>query len=116
MMVIIFYVGYASDEDIEKYLTRQKKLSCPYVPSPKKGRTLLDIPVEFVSKCEERAVGDAASFRSVCYHYPRVANLTCIIMAVRRPPPSPSPIIWGREGGDPKLVVAADRRLQQEVS
>lgn len=30
---IVYYVGYASDEHIEKYLTRQKKLSYTHVPS-----------------------------------------------------------------------------------
>lgn len=52
---IVYYVGYASDEDIEKYLTRQKHfhiLTSPH--STEKCSSLFEIPVEFVSKCEER--------------------------------------------------------------
>lgn len=52
---IVFYVGYASDEDIEKYLTRQKNFHILTSPHPRKETSsLFDIPVEFVSKCEER--------------------------------------------------------------
>ena len=60
---IIFYVGYASDEDIEKYLTRQKSFHVLVSPHPRKGASFLfDIPVEFVSKCEERPGGDGYLF------------------------------------------------------
>jgi len=60
---IAFYVGYASDEDIEKYLTRQKNFHILTSPHPKKGVSFLfDIPVEFVSKCEERPGGDEHLF------------------------------------------------------
>jgi hypothetical protein len=60
---IMFYVGYASDEEIEQYLTRQKNFHILMSPHPRKGASsLLDIPVEFVSKCEERAVGDGHLF------------------------------------------------------
>jgi hypothetical protein len=60
---IIFYVGYASDEDIEKYLTRQKNFHVLTSPHPRKGASsLFDIPVEFVSKCEEHTVGDEHLF------------------------------------------------------
>jgi hypothetical protein len=60
---IIFYVGYASDEDIEKYLTRQKNFHILTSPHPRKGASFLfDIPVEFVSKCEERPGGDGYLF------------------------------------------------------
>ena len=60
---IVFYVGYASDEDIEKYLTRQKNFHVSVSPYPRKGASsLFDIPVEFVSKCEERTGGDEDHF------------------------------------------------------
>jgi hypothetical protein len=60
---IVYYVGYASDEHIEKYLTRQKNfhiLTSPH--STKEASSLFEIPVEFVSKCEERHVGDGYIF------------------------------------------------------
>ena len=60
---IVYYVGYASDEDIEKYLTRQKNFHILTSPHPRKGASsLFEIPVEFVSKCEERTVGDEHLF------------------------------------------------------
>ena len=60
---IIFYVGYASDEEIDQYLTRQKNFHIRTSPHPRKGAaSLFDIPVEFVSKCEERPVGDGYLF------------------------------------------------------
>ena len=60
---IVFYVGYASDEDIEKYLTRQKNFHIRTSPHPRKeASSLLDIPVEFISKCEERPDGDGVMF------------------------------------------------------
>lgn len=52
---IVYYVGYASDEDIEKYLTRQKHFHILISPHAlEKGPSLFEIPVEFVFKCEER--------------------------------------------------------------
>lgn len=60
---IVFYVGYASDEDIEKYLTRQKNFHIRTSPHPRKeSSSLIDIPIEFVSKCEERPDGDGVIF------------------------------------------------------
>ena len=60
---IMFYVGYASDEEIEQYLTRQKNFHILTSPHPRKGASsLIDIPVEFVSKCEERPDGDGFLF------------------------------------------------------
>jgi hypothetical protein len=60
---IVYYVGYASDEHIEKYLTRQKDFHIFTSPHPRKGAsTLFEIPVEFVSKCEERSSGDGELF------------------------------------------------------
>ncbi|MBU6435051.1 MAG: hypothetical protein KJS98_17235, partial [Nitrospirae bacterium] len=52
---IAYYVGYASDEDIGKYLARQKNfhiLAFPY--SRERASSLFEIPVDFVSKCEVR--------------------------------------------------------------
>ncbi len=60
---IIFYVGYASDEEIDQYLTRQKNFHILTSPHPRRGASFLfEIPVEFVSKCEERPVGDGYLF------------------------------------------------------
>src|ERR1700704_3819712 len=60
---IVYYIGYASDEHIEKYLTRQKDFHILTSPHPRKGAsTLFEIPVEFVSKCEERTGGDGGLF------------------------------------------------------
>jgi hypothetical protein len=60
---IVYYVGYASDEHIEKYLTRQKDFHILTSPHPRKGAsTLFEIPVEFVSKCEERPGKDGDLF------------------------------------------------------
>ena len=60
---IIFYVGYASDEEIDQYLTRQKNFHILTSPHPRKGASsLFDIPIDFVSKCEERSVGDGYLF------------------------------------------------------
>lgn len=60
---IIFYVGYASDEEIAQYLTRQKNFHILTSPYPSKGASsLFDIPVEFVSKCEERSDEDGFIF------------------------------------------------------
>ena len=52
---IVYYVGYASDEDIGKYLARQKNFHILTFPhSREKASSLFEIPIEFVSKCEER--------------------------------------------------------------
>jgi len=60
---IIFYVGYAADEEIDRYLTREKNFHILMSPHPRKGAaSLFEIPVEFVSKCEERSRGDGHLF------------------------------------------------------
>ena len=60
---IVYYVGYASDEHIEKYLTRQKNFHILTSPHSREGAsTLFEIPVEFVSKCEERPLRDGYLF------------------------------------------------------
>ncbi len=60
---IVYYVGYASDEDIEKYLTRQKNFHILTSPHSGEGASsLFEIPVEFVAKCEERPFKDGYLF------------------------------------------------------
>jgi hypothetical protein len=60
---IVYYVGYASDEHIEKYLTRQKNFHILTSPHSWEGASsLFEIPVEFVSKCEERPIKDGYLF------------------------------------------------------
>lgn len=70
---IVYYVGYASDEDIEKYLTRQKNFHILTSPHSVDGAsTLFEIPVEFVSKCEERQVKDGYRFDLVVTTIPEL--------------------------------------------
>lgn len=60
---IVYYVGYASDEQIEKYLTRQKNfhiLTSPH--ASEKASSLFEIPIEFVSTCEERPSKEGTLF------------------------------------------------------
>ena len=60
---IVYYVGYASDEDIEKYLARHKNFHIQTSPhTGDKASSLFEIPIEFVSKCEERPVKDGVLF------------------------------------------------------
>jgi hypothetical protein len=60
---IVYYVGYASDEQIEKYLTQQHNFHILASPRPReKASSLFEIPVAFVSKCEERSLGDGYLF------------------------------------------------------
>jgi hypothetical protein len=60
---ILFYVGYVSDQDIDHYLARHKNFHILTFPHPREGASsLLDIPVEFVSKCEERSDEDGVLF------------------------------------------------------
>ena len=60
---IVYYVGYASDEHIEKYLTHQKHFHILTYPVSREGASsLFEIPIEFVSKCEERSVGEGNLF------------------------------------------------------
>lgn len=60
---IVYYVGYASEEHIEKYLTHQKDFHILTSPRPRKGASILfEIPVEFIAKCEERPDGDGGMF------------------------------------------------------
>jgi len=60
---IVYYVGYAAEEDIEKYLTRKKNFHILTSPHPReRASSLFEIPLEFVSKCEERPLGDGYLF------------------------------------------------------
>jgi len=60
---IVYYVGYASNEDIGKYLARQKHFHIlMYTHSWERTSSLLEIPVEFVSKCESRPFRDGYLF------------------------------------------------------
>jgi hypothetical protein len=60
---IAYYVGYASDDHIEKYLTRQKNFHIFASLEPKgKASSLFEIPVDFVSKCKLRSEGDGSQF------------------------------------------------------
>ena len=58
---IVYYVGYASEDHVEKYLTRQKNFHILVSLEPrKKASLLLEIPVDFVSKCTLSSVGDGS--------------------------------------------------------
>lgn len=60
---IVYYVGYASDEQIRKYLTQQHNFHILTSPHPREqASSLFEIPVTFVSKCEERPLGDGYLF------------------------------------------------------
>jgi len=60
---IVYYVGYASDEDIGKYLALQKNFHIVTFPhSSDKATSLFEIPVEFVSKCEARSYSNGYLF------------------------------------------------------
>jgi hypothetical protein len=60
---IVYYVGYASEDHIEKYLTRQKNFHILISLQPRgKASLLLEIPVDFVSKCTVSTVGDGSLF------------------------------------------------------
>jgi hypothetical protein len=60
---IVYYVGYASDEQIENYLTQQHNFHILTSPHPREQATsFFEIPVAFVSKCEERPLGDGYLF------------------------------------------------------
>jgi hypothetical protein len=60
---IVYYVGYASDEQIGKYFALQKNFHILTFPHPKeKASSLFEIPVDFVSKCEQRPLGEGYLF------------------------------------------------------
>ena len=52
---IVYYVGYASQDHIDKYFARQKNFHIITSPtSSQKTPLLFEIPVDFVFKCEAR--------------------------------------------------------------
>src|SRR5687768_1349299 len=60
---IVFYVGYASKDHVEKYLTRQKNFHILVLLEPRgKASLLFEIPVAFVSKCAFSSVGEGSQF------------------------------------------------------
>jgi hypothetical protein len=60
---IVYYVGYTSDEDVEKYLARPKNFHILTFPRPgDKASSLFEIPVDFVSKCDVRPSGESYLF------------------------------------------------------
>jgi hypothetical protein len=60
---IVYYVGYASGEHIGKYLSRQKNFHILASPRAwEEASSLFEIPVDFVSKCEERPSRDGYLF------------------------------------------------------
>ncbi|HEU4686586.1 MAG TPA: hypothetical protein VFS39_18910 [Nitrospira sp.] len=60
---IVYYVGYASDGDIEKYLARQKNFHILMSIKPEERlSSLFEIPVDFVAKCEARPAKDGDRF------------------------------------------------------
>lgn len=53
---IVYYVGYTSEDHLNKYLTRQKNFHLSVHPGPlERAPLLFEIPVDFVFKCEQRA-------------------------------------------------------------
>jgi hypothetical protein len=60
---IVYYVGYASEDHVEKYLARQKNFHILVSREPKgKASVLFEIPVDFVSKCTLRSADDGSLF------------------------------------------------------
>lgn len=60
---ITYYVGYASDEDIGKYFARLKNFHIlTYNQATGKAPSLLEIPIDFVAKCEVRQSADGPMF------------------------------------------------------
>jgi hypothetical protein len=60
---IVYYVGYASTDDIDKYLSRQRNFHIFLSADPRgKASSLVQIPVDFIAKCEVRPSGDGHIF------------------------------------------------------
>ena len=60
---IVYYVGYASDADVGKYLARQKNFHILTFPYPhERASSLFEIPIDFVSKCEVRPLRNGHLF------------------------------------------------------
>ncbi|HEU4503537.1 MAG TPA: hypothetical protein VFR79_01810 [Nitrospira sp.] len=53
---IVYYVGYTSEDHLNKYLTRQKNFHLSvYLRPVERAPLLFEIPVDFVFKCQQRA-------------------------------------------------------------
>lgn len=60
---IVYYIGYASDEHVGKYLALEKNFHILMsLHSSERTPTLFEIPVEFVSKCESHPSKDGYLF------------------------------------------------------
>lgn len=60
---IVYYVGYASDLHIGKYLARERNFHILTFPhSGERASSLFEIPVDFVSKCESHPSSDGYLF------------------------------------------------------
>lgn len=60
---IVYYVGYASKDDITKYIAGKKNFHILASPSSKNSNLLLfEIPIDFVSKCQVRPFKESYIF------------------------------------------------------
>jgi hypothetical protein len=60
---IVYYVGYASKDDVEKYLARKTNFHILASPDSQDRTSLLfEIPIDFVSKCETRPLKEGYIF------------------------------------------------------
>lgn len=72
---IVYYVGYASDEDIAKYLTLQTRFHIRmYSRAYETTTSLLEIPIAFVSKCESHPFRDGYLFDLFVKEIPQVLD------------------------------------------
>lgn len=60
---IVYFVGYASEDHLNRYLTRQKNFHLSVYPGPQeRAPVLFEIPVDFISKCEQRTFKEGYMF------------------------------------------------------
>ena len=60
---IVYYVGYAAEDDIEKYLARKNNFHILTSPYPgDRASVLFEIPIDFVAKCEARPLKEGYVF------------------------------------------------------
>ena len=68
---IAYYVGYASEEDMRKYLARQKQFHIRIFPhAGRNASSVFEIPIYFVAKCEVRSSQDTYYFDLFVTHIP----------------------------------------------
>lgn len=73
---IVYYVGYASEDHIEKYLTRQKNFHILVSLEPRgKASLLLEIPVDFVAKCTPSGGSNGSQFDLFVTAIPELLSL-----------------------------------------